>query len=79
MRFSSSTQFAPALMRSVLIDGHDVSVLPAAMFASASIHPAWQIAATGFSASKILRVRSTMPSLVRILSGEYPPGITRAA
>ena len=53
--------------------------MPRTMSASASIHPAWQMAATGLSAWCMSRVRATIPGLVRILSGEYPPGITRAS
>ncbi len=44
---SSSTQLAPALTRSVLTLGHEVSVLPRTTSASMSVHGPWQITATG--------------------------------
>src|SRR5437588_9885196 len=51
----SSTQFAPALRRSVLSEGHEVSVLPFAAPASINIHGPSQMDDTGFCQSKKLR------------------------
>ena len=41
-----STQFAPALTRSSLIEWNEVAVRPRSTSAETSIQPAWQIAAT---------------------------------
>jgi len=57
-------------MRSVFIEGQEVTVRPLATSASASIQPAWQIAASGFPALKMSRVKATILGSMRSLSGE---------
>src|SRR3954452_7333724 len=46
------TQLAPALIRSVFTDGHEVTFRPCTTPASMSIHGPWQIDTTGLPASK---------------------------
>src|ERR1051325_5302117 len=48
---SLSTQFAPAFLRSVLSDGHEVIVRPRIPLASIRVQGPWQMAAIGFPAS----------------------------
>ncbi len=67
---SRSTQRAPALMRSVLIDGQDVTVFPSSASASTSIQGPWHTAATVLPAVNMVRTSLTMSRLVRSLSGE---------
>src|SRR5699024_4631126 len=62
---SASVQSAPALMRSVFVEMKDVSFRPFARPASARIHGAWQIAATGLSAEKNALTSSTAFSSTR--------------
>src|SRR5690606_14045744 len=76
---SLSTQVAPAFFRSVRMEWYEVTVRPRSTSASASTQPAWQIAATGLPASCIALVSSTRLVSVRTLSGEYPPGMTKAS
>ena len=77
---SSSTQDAPALRRSVLSDGHEVSVRPPTTPASISVQGPWQIAATGLPCSKKARVKATASSSPRRTSGfATPPGSTSAS
>src|ERR1700744_2136204 len=72
---SLSTHFAPALMRSVWMDGHEVTVFPFTTPASTSIHGPWQMAATGLPDSTNLRTKSTAGFSMRSLSGWIcPPG-----
>src|SRR5690606_28054093 len=77
---SLSTQFAPALIRSVFTLGHDVSVRPRTTSASTSVHAAWQIDATGLPASKKLFTNATAGGCIRRMSGfATPPGSTSPA
>src|SRR5690606_9477733 len=77
---SSSTHSAPALRRSVAIDGYDVIFLPATTPASISVHGPWQMTATGLPALKNDRTNSSARSFIRSLSGFItPPGNTRAS
>src|SRR5205823_2325858 len=57
---SSSTQFAPALRRSVCSVGHEVTLRSRTTPASTRTHGAWQIAATGLPCSKNSRTNETM-------------------
>src|SRR5438876_4329555 len=77
---SRLTHSPPAFRISVRDEGHEVRVLPATTTASTSIHGAWQIAATGFPASKKLRTNCTALSFCRRRSGFItPPGSSRAS
>ena len=77
---SSSTQFAPALRRSVCTLGHDVIVRSRTTSASTSVHEPWQITPTGLPASKKPLANATASSCIRRLSGlATPPGRTSAS
>ena len=77
---SSSTQFAPALRRSVCSDGHDVIRRPRTTSASISTQGAWQMAATGLPASKNAFTNATASASARTKSPLMtPPGRTSAA
>src|SRR6201996_9859247 len=77
---SLSTHFAPALIRSVWIDGHEVTVFPFTTPASINIQGPWQMAATGLPDATKLRTKSTAGFSIRSLSGFiWPPGRISAA
>src|SRR4030081_638963 len=72
---SWSTQSAPAFLRSVLSEGHDVMRRPRAAPVSMTVHGPWQIAATGLPASKKAFAKATAFGSMRSLSGLMtPPG-----
>ena len=74
---SSSTQLAPALRRSFCSEGHEVTVRPRTTPASTRIHGAWQMAPTGFLASKKARTKAMASESMRRKSGlATPPGTT---
>src|SRR5665213_1608985 len=74
---SSSTQFAPALLRSVCRLGQEVIVRPLTTSPSTSVHGPWQITATGFPASTNDLANATALGWVRRKSGfATPPGNT---
>lgn len=75
---SWSTQFAPALVRSVRRLGQEVMVRPRTTSASTSVHGPWQITPTGLPASKNALTNRTASGSVRRKSGfATPPGRTR--
>ena len=77
---SSSTQFAPALRRSVCRLGQEVIVRPLTTSPSTSVHGPWQITATGFPASTNDFANATALGWVRRKSGfATPPGNTNAS
>ena len=61
----SSTRIAPALARSVRIDGQQVARRPRNKSASTSSHGPWQIAATGFPAAAKARISAIAAAFVR--------------
>src|SRR5436190_18788444 len=77
---SWSTHDAPAFVRSVFRDGHDVTLRPLTTPASMSDHGPWQIAATGFPWSKNRFTNATALGIVRNWSGlATPPGRSSAS
>jgi hypothetical protein len=64
---------------SSLIEKKEVTFLPLTTPALASIHPAWQMAATTLPCWAASRTSFTMASCRRIMSGVYPPGTTTAS
>src|SRR5713101_5714951 len=66
---SSSTHWAPALTISSLMEKKEVAFLPLRIPALASIHPAWQMAATTLPCWEASRTSFTMLSWRRIMSG----------
>ena len=77
---SWSTQFAPAFLRSVWSDGHEVIFRPRTAPASISVQGPWQIAAIGLPASTKRFTKRTASGLIRSLSGFItPPGSSSAS
>ena len=59
---------------SSLMEKKEVTFLPLMTPALASIHPAWQMAATTLPCWAASRTSFTIASCRRIMSGAYPPG-----
>src|SRR5882762_5217377 len=75
-----STHSASAFLRSVLSDGHQVTMRPRTASASISVHGPWQIAPIGFLSLVKARTKFTARWSTRKASGlATPPGRTRAS